>query len=65
MNNQMNIIDAIDHPKLFASFFPNKESWRAWRAFLKALFGLPLSNTERKIYLECTGRSRTPKGAIK
>jgi len=57
----MNIVDAIDHDDLFAPWFPDRDGWRAWRAFLKALFGLPLSNTERKIYAECTGRNRAPR----
>ena len=36
------IIEALDDNGLFAPHFRG-DTWRAWRAFLAALFGLPLS----------------------
>lgn len=35
-------------------------SWASWGALAKILDGLPLSSTERRLYEECTGRSRVP-----
>jgi hypothetical protein len=35
-------------------------SWGPWRAFLAALFGLPLSEAEAAIYRTCTGRDALP-----
>ncbi len=37
----MNIIETMDDPGLFASLFA-ATSWRPWRAFLNALFGLAM-----------------------
>ena len=38
----MNILQAIDDPNLFKPWFKN-ESWAGWRAWLAALFGLPMT----------------------
>jgi hypothetical protein len=38
-------------------------SWGPWRAFLAALFGLPLSEAEAAIYRACTGRDALPSAA--
>ena len=38
----MNILRALDDPKVFAPFFKG-DSWAAWRAFLAALFALPMT----------------------
>ena len=38
----MNILQAIDDPKVFGAHFRDAESWRPWRTFLGALFGIPL-----------------------
>ena len=35
------IIECLDDPALFAPHFVG-DTWRPWRAFLAALFGLPL-----------------------
>lgn len=53
------ILDALDDPALFASHFTGM-SWRAWRAFLAALFGLPMTEAEAAIYREHTGRTTPP-----
>lgn len=34
--------------------------WTPWRAFLAALFGLPMTPAELAIYRECTGRQQAP-----
>ena len=41
-------------------YFRDPETWRAWRAFLCALFALPMSEAELAIYTECTGRKQAP-----
>jgi hypothetical protein len=52
----MNIIEAIAEPKVFGSQFRDAESWTSWRVFLRALFGLPMDETQRALFAECTGR---------
>ena len=56
------ILDAIDDPQLFGRHFRNAESWAPWRAFLAALFGLPLKDEQRQLFQQCTGRERPPEG---
>lgn len=57
----MNILEALDHPRLFAPHFA-EGSWGPWRAFLAALFGLPASDEDRAIIGACTGRDDLPTG---
>jgi hypothetical protein len=52
----MNILEVMDDPELFGRWFAGP-SWMAWRAFLRALFGLPTSDTDLAIFSECTGRA--------
>jgi hypothetical protein len=40
-----NIVQAMDHPKLFAPWFPG-ESWNGWRAILRAAYALPMTESE-------------------
>ena len=40
---QVSIIKATEDPVLFARWFKRRETWAAWFAFLKVLFGLPLA----------------------
>jgi hypothetical protein len=51
------ILDAIASPALFAPWFKKPATWRAWRVFLKALFGLPMDDAERETFTRCTGRA--------
>ena len=55
----MNIIQALDDPKVFDAFFRGP-TWAAWRAFLAALFGLPLTGDQLETYRKHTGRSTPP-----
>jgi len=43
----LTILDAIADRKLFAPWFEPRSRWRAWLAFLAALFALPMTVTER------------------
>ncbi|MGY4176776.1 hypothetical protein ACVIHH_002067 [Bradyrhizobium sp. USDA 4518] len=54
------LLDAIADPNVFARFFPDTESWIAWRAFIAAAFGLPMSDEEVGLYRQCTGRTDPP-----
>lgn len=56
----LSIVDALRDPKLFGSAFPDVSTWRAWRAFLKALFALPLDDGDLELFRRHTGRSRPP-----
>ena len=50
----MNILDTLDDPALFGPHFRG-DTWEPWRAFLAALFGLPMSEHQ-------TGRLPPPHG---
>src|SRR4051794_37052609 len=54
----------MDDPKLFAPWFRDQATWAAWRAFLCALFGLPMSDTQRATFQTCTGRVDAPAGGF-
>lgn len=51
----MTILEALRTPALFGRHFDGP-SWEPWRAFLAALFGLPLSAAQLAVYRRCTGR---------
>lgn len=52
----MNILDAIDDPNVFGAHF-RADTWGAWRAFLAALFALPMTTEQLAIFQKCTGRA--------
>src|SRR5262249_43947472 len=56
------ILEAIDHPGLWAPWFRDRATWAAWRAFLATLFGLPMSDDDLELYRQCTGRGAPPPG---
>lgn len=53
------ILDAMQDPKLFGPYFPDA-TWRSWRVFLAALFGLPISEADLPLFQQCTGRTKPP-----
>jgi hypothetical protein len=59
------IIDVCRDPELFAGWFRDPATWRSWLVFLRALFGLPMSGTDIKLYKECTGRDDLPNGGVR
>jgi hypothetical protein len=61
----VNIIEATADPNLFARWFRDRETWQAWFVFLRALFGLPMSEDDRALYERCTDRSDTPAGGAR
>ena len=56
----MNLLQAMSDPKLFGPWFKDADTWAAWRGFVGALFGLPLSEAEATTFRACTGRSEAP-----
>ncbi len=55
----MNIIEVLDDPALFAPHFRGG-TWGPWRAFLAALFALPMSDADLALYQAHTGRQSAP-----
>ena len=62
----MTIIEALRDRRLFGGLaaFKKLGTWAAWLVFLKATYGLPLSQSERAAFCRHTGRSayQPPKG---
>jgi hypothetical protein len=55
----VNLLEALNDPALFAGVMAGP-TWSAWKAALKALFGLPLAEDELRLYQRCTGREEGP-----
>jgi hypothetical protein len=60
VKREVTILDAIADKKLFARLFKDRATWRAWLAFLAALFALPMTAVEVEVYRGCTGRTISP-----
>lgn len=58
------ILDALDNPQVFGPHFRGG-TWAAWRAFLAALFGLPMDDTMLVLYRHHTGRVSAPGAPFK
>lgn len=56
----MTIIDAILDENLFRPWFKDLASWQGWLTFLKALFGLPMTEEECTLFRAITGRQTPP-----
>ena len=56
----MNIVEAITDRSLFGSAFRDAASWQAWRVFLSALFGLPMTSKQLAVFQQCTRRTTAP-----
>ena len=60
----MNVIDILDDQRFFGPLFRDKQSWRAWRVFLRALFGIPITDlSEKELFQRCTGLQE-PKNSL-
>ena len=55
----MTILDAMDDDRVFGRWFRGP-SWDAWRAFLAALFALPMTDAQLALYRYHTGRQTPP-----
>ncbi|MGI4951186.1 MAG: hypothetical protein ACRYGM_05225 [Janthinobacterium lividum] len=60
----MNILEAMGDPKLFGPHFKG-DTWKPWRAFLAALFALPMDADAMALYQAHTGRQNPPEAAFK
>ncbi len=56
----MTILDALDDPNLFAPCFDPPGTWAPWRAFLAAVYGLPVDAAELDVYQQHTARPTAP-----
>ncbi len=56
----LTILGAMADPKLFGRWFGGP-SWRGWKVFLAALFGLPLTKPQLALYQRHTGRKHGPR----
>src|SRR5262249_13025323 len=56
----MDILTAIDDPRLFGPWFKDPTTWQAWRSFLAATFGLPMTPEMLETFKACTGRTEAP-----
>jgi hypothetical protein len=56
----MNILAAMADANLFAPWFKDTATWASWRAFLAALWALPMEPAQLTTYQQCTGRSAQP-----
>jgi hypothetical protein len=54
------LLDLLHHRDAFRPWFRDEAQWGAWRAFLAALYGLPMSPAELALYQTHTGRSAPP-----
>jgi hypothetical protein len=50
------IIEAIESPSFFGPAFKDPKTWRNWMVLLKAIYALPLTDEEKDIFHQCTGR---------
>lgn len=55
----MTILEAMNDPRIFGKWFAGP-SWNAWRAFLAALFALPMDDAQLALYRHHTGRQSPP-----
>jgi hypothetical protein len=55
----VNLLQALDDDQLVAPLFAGS-SWAPWRAFLKALFALPMADAELDLYRRHTERLTPP-----
>ena len=61
----ISIMDACADPALFARWFRNAGSWNGWFVFLRTLFGIPLTDGDRALFEQCTGRAEPPAGGAR
>jgi len=57
------IVAAMTDSKLFGRWFAGA-TWAAWRAFLAALFALPVTEAQAALYRTHTGRTALPTGTL-
>jgi len=53
------LLDALNDVRVFRGLFP-VETWRPWRAFIAAVYGLPLEGEALDTFRTCTGCQEPP-----
>src|SRR5207249_1041420 len=53
----MTILDSLRDPALFGTAFAGP-TWDAWRVFLAACFGLPMTPAQMEVFRQHTGREQ-------
>jgi hypothetical protein len=61
----MNLIQAMTDGNLLGPAFGHPGTWRTWRVFLRAVFGLSMSVEEAAIFTRHTGRTTPPTAQAK
>jgi hypothetical protein len=56
----ISFVEAMHDPQLLGPWFEPAASWAAWRAFSKALFGLPMTADEAETFRRHTNRQIIP-----
>src|SRR4051812_20760138 len=54
------LIAAMDSPQFFRPWFKDPSTFSAWRAIVKLIDGIDLTEAERALLLEGTGRQTLP-----
>jgi hypothetical protein len=61
--HDVTILEALDSEHLLGASIKDSASFAPWRAFLAALYGLPLEKgPSRELYAQCTARAVPPSG---
>jgi ribosomal protein S27E len=55
----MDIITAMENRQIFGDTFVSP-TWDVWKVLLRAIFGLPMDEEQRKVYTQFTGRRDVP-----
>ena len=61
----MDIIKEFEDRKTFGKLIKDQKTWFNWKICLKAIFALPMTAKELKIYRKRTGRKRAPSKPFK
>ena len=56
----MTIIQAIEDEQLFRPLFKDLATWKSWLVLLRAIFALEMTDEERTIFKELSGRESPP-----
>jgi hypothetical protein len=56
----LTLLDAIADPELFKPFFRDHETWATWFAIIAAIFALPMTAEQLRLYRQVTGRKEPP-----
>ncbi len=55
----MNILEAIADENLLGPFFDDPDTWAAWHAAMRVVYGLDIPAADHELIRECTGRDAT------